>query len=132
MAYYLKDERKWKIVALVKIIRRRYIAFKLTTKSIPTRRWILENLTRTLPQPDSQHQPHFDYLRVIEYDDKTGLGIIRCGHKALDAIRVSIGKMPYASQDIIDAEVLGVSGTLKALRRKFLKNNKDDGRIGER
>ena len=60
------------------------------------------------------------YIRVIDYDVETGLGIIRCNQKLVDVLRSFINKIPTTSIDLISARVLGVSGTIKALKQKFL------------
>lgn len=113
---------------MVKIIRRRYIAFRLIAKRNLSKNWILENLMQTLPERSGQYQPNFEYLRVIGYDQQSGLCVIRFDHKSKDVIRTSILEMPQNSQDIVRVDILGVSGTLRALRRKFLKDNVEDGR----
>jgi RNase P/RNase MRP subunit POP5 len=64
-----------------------------------------------------------NYIRVIDYDVETGLGIIRCNQRLVDVLRSFIEKMPTASIDLVSAEVLGVSGTIKALKQKFLQTN---------
>lgn len=74
-----------------------------------------------MPKTDDQYPLGVEYIRVIEYDEKTGLGIIRCNNRTVDIIRPSFEKITEASTNLLNAEVLGVSGTIKALRRKFLK-----------
>ena len=105
---------------MVKSIKRRYIAFKLTAKSSFSKNEILEALIEALPKTNDQHPLDMEYIRVMEYDKETGLGIIRCHHKSVDILRPSFKKITQISTDSVNAEVLGVSGTIKALRRKFL------------
>jgi RNase P/RNase MRP subunit POP5 len=63
------------------------------------------------------------YIRVINYDAKTSLGVIRCNQRLVDVLRSLIEKMPTVSIDLVSAKVLGVSGTIKALKQKFLQTN---------
>ena len=70
-----------------------------------------------------EYQSDMRYTRLIIYDVETGLGIIRCNHKLLDVTRSSIEKLPNVLTSLVNAEVLGVSGTIKTLKRKFLVAN---------
>ena len=98
---------------MVRTIRRRYIAFRTAT-SLPYTQWQLQRvLTASLPDPASQHP---DRLRVVEYDPVSGYGILRCGHTSLAA---TLRHLTATCREL-DIESIGVSGTLKALRRKFL------------
>jgi RNase P/RNase MRP subunit POP5 len=87
---------------LIRRIKRRYIAFRIID-GYPTK----NNLIRCI-----EFGLKGIKLQIIEYDENTGQGIIRCGHKSV--------------RDIIDflnsvsITVIGVSGTIKTLRRKFL------------
>ena len=60
---------------------------------------------------------------MISYEPETGVGIVRCNHRLVETLRVSIGKMPETSPSLVSVEVLGVSGTIKALKQKFLQSS---------
>jgi len=87
---------------LIKRIKRRYIAFKIID-SFPTKK----NLIRCIKSGLRGIK-----LQIIEYDEHTGQGVIRCGHKSVRII------MDFLNS--VNINVTGVSGTIKTLRRKFL------------
>jgi RNase P/RNase MRP subunit POP5 len=116
--------------AMIKVMKRRYIAFRLTVKVNPSKYWIRDILARVLPEDGEQRSLHLSNLRVIDYDWQTGLGVVRCDQKSREAIQDGIFQIPNISQDVLKAEVLGVSGTLRALRRKFLNPKQEHVRHG--
>lgn len=61
-------------------------------------------------------------LKLVIYNPESKFGLLRCGHKEVEAIRAII------TQDGIDDKIssfkiMGVSGTIKAARRKFLAHS---------
>ena len=109
---------------MVKTFRRRYIAFRLTSTIAYSREAIVGALLKTVLSLNQKEYPSdIKYIRVISYDVETGLGIIRCNHRLVDVLRSSFEKMPATSIGLVSAEVLGVSGTIKALKQKFLQAN---------
>ena len=107
---------------LVKTYRRRYIAFRLTSTIAYSREGIVGALTRTAFALNNDEPPHdIKYIRVIDYDVETGLGILRCNHRLVDILRSSFKEISPSSLGVLESKVLGVSGTLKALRQKFLQ-----------
>jgi RNase P/RNase MRP subunit POP5 len=87
---------------LIKRIKKRYIAFKITD-AFPTKK----NLKRYIKSGLRGIK-----LQIIEYNEHTGQGVIRCGHKSVKIIKDFLNS--------VSITVTGVSGTIKALRRKFL------------
>lgn len=58
-------------------------------------------------------------LSIIEYSHKLGYAIIRCSRAALPMVRAAIVAISRVGDEEIIPQVLSVSGTLKALRRKM-------------
>ena len=87
---------------MIKRIKRRYIAFKIID-GFPTKK----NLIRCIESGLRGIR-----LRIIEYDEHTGQGVIRCGHKSVKIIQEFLSS--------VSIHVTGVTGTIKTLRRKFL------------
>ncbi len=52
---------------------------------------------------------------LIQYDRKEGYGILRCGHLQIGRLRERI-----KSDQGVQIQILGVSGTIKKARSKFL------------
>ncbi len=59
--------------------------------------------------------------RIIEYDPNTGLGIARCDHRSVSLL-LTILRGSTETFGRYGAKTLGVSGSIKTLRRKFLKD----------
>ena len=56
------------------------------------------------------------YFQIIQYDVQKGLGIIKCDHKSIQYLLKSLQNMTNLSS----IRVIGISGTIKSLRKKFL------------
>ena len=56
------------------------------------------------------------HIRVIIYDQTTGVGVVRCNHRNINILR-SILNGSAEAFGVRCAETIGVSGTLKALGR---------------
>jgi len=57
-------------------------------------------------------------LTPIDYNPQKGYAIVRCSHKALETVRASIASITEINEKPATVHVLGVSGTLRALRKK--------------
>ena len=104
--------------------KRRYIAFEVVGSEIG-KNDVIEALDITFGK-NNVLEFNKGLLKLIFYDPGAKLGLLRCGHKQVDAIktivtRVEIGDKPPSFK------VLGVSGTIKAARRKFLANSQAKG-----
>jgi len=58
------------------------------------------------------------YIRVIDYDEETGLGIIRCEHKSVGQLLRSIREARGVIAEL-NLKTLRTSGSIKALKRRF-------------
>ena len=59
-------------------------------------------------------------VRIIEYNAASGVGILLCDHTSLPQLRQVFQKLSTPSTTPHPIHLLGVSGTLKTLRQKFL------------
>jgi len=59
-------------------------------------------------------------LVPIEVDPGRNRAILRCSHKALEMVRASITSITKINEKPTAIHVIGVSGTLKSLRKKLL------------
>lgn len=93
--------------------RQRYIAFKTEnnlTKGDLKR--IISNIGKELnlsPKP-----------WLISYDRRTKQGLVKCGHRQVDKIKQKL------SNKKIEFKIIGVSGTIKKTKQKFLSTSKLD------
>jgi len=59
-------------------------------------------------------------LIPIEVDPERNYAILRCSHKALEMVRASLASITEINAKPVAIHVVGVSGTLKSLRKKLL------------
>jgi len=59
-------------------------------------------------------------IRLIAYDADQSWGIVRCDHRSVDQIRGLVRHINTKREGQLALQIVGVSGTLKALKRKFL------------
>lgn len=64
-------------------------------------------------------------VRMIEYHAATGIGILLCDHTHLPQLRQVFQKLSKSTAPSRSIHLLGVSGTLKTLRRKFLNSKSE-------
>ncbi len=104
----------------VRIVRRRYLAFKIYGPA-PLNE---EDLMRAI-----NDETHFLYgvtgaassdLRLIEYNPNLKRGILRCNHDRLNETRTVIARITTFNEEAASIEIIRVSGTIKALRKKLI------------
>lgn len=105
---------------LVRLVRRRYIAFRLKRAPYISKRELLMVLTSDMGEIGGEGSGQH-HIRIIDYDPNTGLGIVRCDHRAV-SILLSILRDTAKTLGKYDAETIGVSGSIKTLKRKFLQD----------
>jgi RNase P/RNase MRP subunit POP5 len=97
--------------------KRRYIAFEVVGGEAS--RWevkqAIENSLRV-------HYPSVDraMLKLVVYEADSGRGVVRCGHRCVDEIKVALAGVQKIGAGGASLSVLGVSGTIRAAKRKFL------------
>ncbi len=57
-------------------------------------------------------------LALIEHDPQKSYAVVRCLHKALEMVKASIASITEINGKPAAIHIVGVSGTLKALRKK--------------
>jgi len=62
-------------------------------------------------------------LSLIEYNSQKNFAIMRCSHMAVEMVRASVASITEMNQKPAVIRVLGVSGTLKALRKKHYRKD---------
>jgi RNase P/RNase MRP subunit POP5 len=59
-------------------------------------------------------------LRLVLYDENSRRGLLRCSHEQVDEVKASISCGGETGTKMLSFRVLGVSGTIRAAKRKFL------------
>lgn len=54
------------------------------------------------------------------WDEKKRIGFIRCSHLAVEHVRAALALVNKINENPVIVRVLGVSGTIKAAKKKFL------------
>lgn len=94
--------------------RRRYLAFEVVgnvSKSDVLR--AVNSLRARQPRADQAR------VKLVLYDASSQRGLLRCGHRQLDEIKASmVGAGGSAKKALF--RTIGVSGTIRAAKRKFL------------
>jgi len=104
--------------------RRRYIAFEIIGAEM-RRNDVVKALDLTFRGvPDLELNKVLLKLVFYEVDSKRGL--LRCGHKQVDEVKAIITGKEIGNKKA-SFKVLGISGTIKAARRKFLPSSQAKG-----
>jgi RNase P/RNase MRP subunit POP5 len=102
-------------------IKRRYIAFKVLEPPAFSKPELRNSMAQALSEFRNMSFVQPSDFRIIEYDPLTRMGIIRCGHLRVDALRTMFKSMKLR-ETFVKVEVVTVSGTLKALRSRLRKS----------
>jgi RNase P/RNase MRP subunit POP5 len=109
--------------------RHRYIAFR--TSRFPSvdnsEPFLVEAILNKLRERPRADGPIGFRFRVIEYNIATCKGIIRVvPHTAVERLKKLMSNLNQDHGDPLDMHILGVSGTLRAIRRKYM-NYREQG-----
>ena len=91
--------------------RRRYVAFELGGEGV-----FRSEIARALDESSLAR----GLLKLIFYDGESRRGLVRCGHTQLGELKTALSKIEEIGGKKVSFNVLGVSGTIKAAKRKFL------------
>ncbi len=101
-------------------VRRRYLAIKVLSEQSISKRDIVDVVWNRVLQLFGEYGASQTNLTFIEYNSEKSWGIVRCSHRALEMVRASVASVTEINGKPVAIDVLGVSGTLKALRKKVL------------
>jgi len=108
-----------------KKLRRRYIGFENLGAKVG-RNDVFKALNRSLHHL-SGSEPNRKLLKLVFYDADSQQGLLRCGHKQVNEVKTAIEGEKKIGDKGISFRVLGVSGTIKAAKRKFLAPSQAKG-----
>ena len=100
-------------------VRRRYLALRIVSEQ-PVRKGDLRGVVwdAVLRLYGEHGASHVD-LALIEYDPERKYAIMRCSHKSVEMVRASIASVTEINGKPAAIHVVGISGTLRSLRKKF-------------
>ncbi len=100
-------------------IRKRYIAFKLLSDAFIYYADLSQSIQIEILKLHGDIGVSEAGPKLIEYDGKTGFGIVKCNHLALEQTRLSLLSLKNVRNIPVIPQVLYVSGTIKSLRQKM-------------
>jgi len=105
-------------------VRRRYLALRVLSEQPINKRDVEDAVWNAVLQLFGESGASQANLTFIEYNSEKSWGIVRCSHKALEMVRASVASVTEINGKPVAIDVLGVSGTLKALRKRMLLQSK--------
>lgn len=101
--------------------RKRYIAFQVIAESKVDINDVFNSLWHSLLNFLGEYgvAQAGVWISKSNYDDSKQIGIIRCDHVSVEHIRASLSLIERIGDTRAIVKVLGVSGTIKAARKKF-------------
>ena len=99
--------------------RRRYIALKIDSSEKFEQKEFLDALWNAVIRLFGEYGASKTGLALIGYNMEEGFAIIRVAHTEVEKVRAAIASITEVAAKPVAIHVLAVSGTLKALHRKF-------------
>jgi RNase P/RNase MRP subunit POP5 len=107
----------------MKTSRHRYIAIQAIKfpRVEDSKSSLVEAILSKLRERSKPEEPIGFRFRVIEYDDASSKGIVRITpHTAIEKTKKLISSINQIHGQPLEMHILGTSGTIKALRRKYM------------
>jgi len=101
-------------------VRRRYLALKVVSEQPVNGRDVMDAVWNAILKLFGEYGASQANLILIEYNQQKSSAILRCSHTTVEMVRASIASVTEINGKPAVTHVLGVSGTLRALRKKVL------------
>ena len=101
-----------------KLVRRRYLALKVVSEQAVTERPVMNAIWKAILQLFGEYGASQTDLSLVEADPQRNYAVVRCSHRSLERTRASIASITEINGNPAVVHVVGVSGTLRALRKK--------------
>ena len=105
---------------MTKRVRRRYLALKVISDEPVNERPVMDAVWNAVLKLFGEYGASQANLRLMEADPQRNSVVVRCFHVALEMVRASIASITEINGKPAVIHVVGVSGTLRALRKKAL------------
>ncbi len=105
--------------------KKRYICFKVDYESVPIKRKDLITLIwNSLLETIGELGMSKSELKLISFDEDRQEGLLKCNHHMVDYIRFSLSLISKIDTNRITINVLGIGGTIRSARERFLGKDK--------
>jgi len=101
-------------------VRRRYLALRVESEQHVNERDVMDAVWNAVLELFGEYGASQTNLRLIKYDLERSYAVVRCSHTALERVRASIASITEVKGKPAVIHVMGVSGTLRGLRKKAL------------
>ena len=101
-----------------KLVRRRYLALEVVSEQAVTERAVIDAVWNAVLELFGEYGASQTDLSLIKADPERNYAVVRCSHKSLERTRASIASITEINGKPAVVHVIGVSGTLRALRKK--------------
>jgi len=99
-------------------LKRRYLAVRVDSEYAFKEREIMDSIWRAVFQLFGEYGASKTGLSLMGFDESGRLLFLRCFHDALEMVRASVASVTAIKEFNVALHVVGVSGTLKALRKR--------------
>ena len=103
-----------------KRVKRRYLALKVVSEQPVKERDVMDAVWNAVLKLFGEYGASQANLSLMETDPQRKFPVVRCSHTALEMVRASIASITEINGKPAVIQVIGVSGTLRALRKKAL------------
>jgi len=103
-----------------KLVRRRYLALRVVSEQHVNERAVMDAVWNAVLELFGEYGASQTNVSLIEYEPQRNYAVVRCSHTALERVRASVASVTEIDGKPAVIHVIGVSGTLKALRKKAL------------
>lgn len=102
-------------------MRRRYLALKIMSGERVNEGELVNSIWDAVYQLFGEYGASRVNLTLINHDSLSNCAVIRCSQKTLDMVRASIASITNIKEKKVAIQVVRVSGTLKALKKKWIR-----------
>ena len=99
-------------------MKRRYLRLKIISEQIANEKDVIDAIWSAILKLFGEYGASQANLALIEYDPQRSYAVVRCLHKTLEMVKASIASITEINGKPAGFHIVGVSGTLKALRKK--------------
>ncbi|MFO7872262.1 MAG: Rpp14/Pop5 family protein [Candidatus Undinarchaeales archaeon] len=96
----------------------RYIAFSVFSEAKPSKNNIIHTITSSILQLFGEAGASETNVWLIDYNKEKKKGILRCSNKALTEVLGALTAITSINKKKASVTTLGVSGTIKKLKKK--------------
>lgn len=101
-------------------MRRRYIAVKIDIEGNVERTDLINAVSSSLLRLFGEYGASLAELTLIDFDPQVNCATFRCSHKTLEMVKSSIIALGEIKGKKAATQIVYVSGTLKALRKRLV------------